>query len=127
MGFAFCVFGQVWLAARFIVAGIGSIPNSELFRDALATSADGGIITDPSLRTSHPSGDVFAAGDVACVRALVPGDDDDRNFPAVAVRSEHVQAARDMGAHAAQSMSGAIGVQAPYEPVPQMYCRSVLS
>lgn len=116
---------QVWLASRFVVAGIGSISNSELFRETLALSPDGGIITDPSLRTSHPSGDVFAAGDVACVPIPLTGDSDG-NFPATSARYEHVKAARDMGAHAARVMMGGIGAHEPYDPVPHMYSRSAL-
>lgn len=117
---------QVWLAARFVVIGIGSVPNSDLFRETLVLSKDGGIVTDSSLRTSHPSGDVFAAGDVAC--APVPlGGNDEGNFMATTVRSEHVKAARDMGAFAARMMLADSDSGESYNPVPHMYSRSVLT
>lgn len=115
---------QVWLASRFVVVCIGSMPNSELFRDSLSLSADGGIVTDSSLRTSHPSGDVFAAGDVACAPVpLMGGEKGD--FFSTAMRSEHVKTARDMGAYAATSMLGGNDVQLPYNPVPHIYSRWV--
>lgn len=117
---------QVWLAARFTVVGIGSVPNSELFCETLVLSKDGGIVTDSSLRTSHPSGDVFAAGDVAC--APVPlGGNDEGNFMATAVRSEHVKAARDMGTFAARTMLAGSDTGDSYNPVPHMYSRWKLS
>lgn len=109
-----------------MVVGIGSVPNSELFRETLVLSKDGGILTDSSLRTSHTSGDVFAAGDVAC--APVPlGGSDDRNFMATAIRSRHVKAARDMGTFAARTMLAGGDTGETYSPVPHMYSRSVLT
>lgn len=119
-----CNLEQVWLAARFVVLGLGSIPNSELFRDSLELSSDGGIITDSSLRTSHPSGDVFAAGEIACVPAPLGGIDENTHLATV-LRSEHVQGAREMGAHAAKMMQGGATAAGLYDPVPQMYSRSV--
>lgn len=108
------------------MVGIGSVPNSELFRETLVLSKDGGILTDSSLRTSHPSGDVFAAGDVAC--APVPlGGNDERNFMAMAIRSQHVKAARDMGTFAARTMLAGSDTGETYNPVPHMYSRSVLT
>lgn len=86
---------------------------------------DGGIVTDVSLRTSHPSGDVFAAGDVACAPVPLAGDRDG-NVPTTAARFEHVTSARNMGAHAARAMLGGIGDQESYESVPHMYSRLVL-
>lgn len=115
---------QVWLAARFVVLGIGSIPNSELFRDNLELSADGGIMVDSSLRTSHPSGDVFAAGEIACVPAPLGGIDETTHL-ATTLRSEHVTSAREMGAHAAKAMLGGAAEKEPYDPVPHMYSRLV--
>lgn len=115
---------QVWLSARFVVAGIGSVPNSELFKDSLVLTADGGIVTDSSLRASHPSGDVFAAGDVAC--APVPrGGYDEGNCTAAGMRFEHVQTARDMGMHVAGAMLERAGSDRSYDSVPHMYSRSV--
>lgn len=125
---------QVWLPARFLVVGIGSVPNSELFLDSLELSSDGGIITDSLLRTSHPSGDVFAAGDVACApvplaAASAAADVVDAvldESPAAAAgrtRHEHAKTARDMGVHAANAMLGIIDEDSPYDPVPCMYSR----
>ncbi|CAM9262728.1 unnamed protein product, partial [Hapterophycus canaliculatus] len=113
---------QVWVAARFVVMGIGSVPNSELFCHSLVLSEDGGIVTDSSLRTSHPSGDVFAAGDVAC--APVPlGGSGEGNFTPTAVRSEHVKSARDMGTFAAKMMLAGSDTGESYNPVPHVYSR----
>ncbi|MBB5778633.1 NAD(P)/FAD-dependent oxidoreductase [Nonomuraea jabiensis] len=50
------------LAADFVIAGIGAVPEVGLARDA-GLDVGQGIRTDAALRTSHP--DVFAAGDVA--------------------------------------------------------------
>lgn len=105
-----------------MVAGIGAVPNSELFRNTLLLSADGGIITDFSLRTTHPSGDVFAAGDVACAPVPLAGAGEG-NHVATATKSEHVKTARDMGTHAARVMLGDAGNVGPFDPVPHMYSR----
>ncbi|CAM9894246.1 unnamed protein product [Scytosiphon promiscuus] len=113
---------QVWVAARFVVVGIGSIPNSELFRHSLVLSEDGGIVTDSSLRTSHPSGDVFAAGDVACAPVPLRGNGEG-NFMATAIRSEHVKSARDMGTFAAAMMLAGSDTGESYNPVPHVYSR----
>lgn len=107
------------------MVGIGSIPNSELFRDTLVVSPDGGIVTDSSLRTSHQSGDVFAAGDVARAPVLLGGGGEE-NYMATTMRSEHVEAARSMGTHAAKMMLGGASVEDPYDPVPHLYSRWVL-
>ncbi len=115
---------QVWLAARFVVVGIGSVPNSELFGETLVLSKDGGIVTDSSLRTSHPSGDVFAAGDVACAPVPLMGNGEG-DFMATAMRSQHVRAARDMGTFAARKMLAGSQMGEMYNPVPHMYSRSV--
>lgn len=82
-------------------------------------------MTDPSLRTSHSSRDVFAAGDVAYVPVPLTGDND-ANFPVTSARHEHVRAAQDMGALAARVMMGGVGADEPYDPVPCMYSRSAL-
>eukprot|EP00639_Heterosigma_akashiwo_P012665 CAMPEP_0206377684 /NCGR_PEP_ID=MMETSP0294-20121207/10312_1 /ASSEMBLY_ACC=CAM_ASM_000327 /TAXON_ID=39354 /ORGANISM="Heterosigma akashiwo, Strain CCMP2393" /LENGTH=443 /DNA_ID=CAMNT_0053826223 /DNA_START=80 /DNA_END=1409 /DNA_ORIENTATION=+ len=65
------------LAARYVVAGVGGRPNTELAQKAgLALSPDtGGIIVDGQMRTAHPSGCVFAAGDVAHFPNACRGDD----------------------------------------------------
>lgn len=79
------------LTADTVVVGIGTTAN-----DALASSAgilcDNGIVVDECCRTSDPS--IYAIGDVARVSA------------AGAVRMEHWQAARSMGAVAARNACG---------------------
>lgn len=107
------------------MVGIGSTPNSELFRASLDISSDGGIITDSSLRTSHASGDVFAAGDVACVPISL-GREVDENLSPIIMRSEHVGSAQSMGTHAAGVMLGSAHANTPYNPVPFMYSRLVV-
>lgn len=123
--FLFCLHSgvQVWLAARFIVLGIGSIPNSDLFKNILDLSRDGGIVTDSSLRTSHPSGDIFAAGDVACAPVPLAGDDVEGESSPKKIRFEHVKTARDMGKVAARAMLGGTDIDEWYDPVPYMYSR----
>lgn len=115
---------QVWLPARFVVLGIGSIPNSDLFKNTLDLSRDGGIVTDSSLRTSHPSGDIFAAGDVACSPVpLAGGDDVEGESTPKILRFEHVKTARDMGMVAARAMLEGDDTEELYNPVPYMYSR----
>lgn len=82
-------------------------------------------MVDSSLRTSHPSGDVFAAGDIACVPAPLGGIDE-RTHLATTLRCEHVTSARKMGAHAARTMLGGAAAKEPYDPVPHMYSRLVI-
>lgn len=55
------------IEADLVLAAVGAVPNDELAADARLTTDDG-VVTDPSLSSSHP--DVYAAGDVA--RALHP-------------------------------------------------------
>lgn len=112
---------QVRLAARFLIVGIGSIPNSELFHRCLDLSPDGGIMTDSSLCTSHPSGDVFAAGDVARPPIPLACKTDGTSSPAVG--PGYAKAARDMGTHAAQAMLGGPDPSTPYDPVPFLHAR----
>lgn len=115
---------KVWLPARFVVLGIGSIPNSDLFKNTLDLSCDGGIVTDSSLRTSHPSGDIFAAGDVACSPVpLARGDDVEGGSTPKTIRFEHVKTARDMGKVAARAMLEGADINKSYDPVPYMYSR----
>ncbi|CAM9240958.1 unnamed protein product [Choristocarpus tenellus] len=108
---------QVWLPARYIVLGIGSIPNTDLFHSSLSTAPDGSLITDSALRVSHASRDVFAAGDVASVPLLLAGGR--------LTRFEHVHAAREMALHCARVMLYPEGQESklPYNPVPSFYSR----
>lgn len=44
---------EVHMPARFVVCGVGSLPNSRLFKDTLNLSPKGFIITDDHLRTGY--------------------------------------------------------------------------
>jgi 3-phenylpropionate/trans-cinnamate dioxygenase ferredoxin reductase subunit len=81
------------VAADFVLAGIGIVPNCELALDA-GLACDNGIIVDEFAATSDP--DIFAAGDCTCH----PG------FAGGRVRLESVQNAIDQAKHAALAMMG---------------------
>ncbi|CAN0075666.1 unnamed protein product [Ascophyllum nodosum] len=94
--------------ARVVFIGIGSVPNSELFRTQLELLEDGGISVDSQCRARQPAPaedgaigaswcrPVFAAGDVAAYPLSLEGGR--------RVRHEHVQNARDMAIVAARNM-----------------------
>jgi 3-phenylpropionate/trans-cinnamate dioxygenase ferredoxin reductase component len=94
------------LTADAVVAGIGTVPNTDL-ASAAGLAVQNGIMVDERLRTSHP--DVFAAGDVA-------------SFPApdlgTSIRVEHEDNAVTMGRAAGRSMAGD---QTPYTHLPFFY------
>jgi 3-phenylpropionate/trans-cinnamate dioxygenase ferredoxin reductase subunit len=90
------------VAADFVVAGIGVMPNCELAVEA-GLSCDNGITVDEFGQTSDP--DIFAAGDCTC----------HPSFDGARVRLESVQNAIDQAKHAAVAM---IGKPAPYREVP---------
>lgn len=94
------------LAVDGVVAGIGTLPNVELARDAGLEIGDG-IVVDRFLRTSHP--DIYAAGDVAS--AWVPA-------LGTRQRVEHEDNARTMGRHAGRAMAGQLE---PYDHLPSFY------
>jgi 3-phenylpropionate/trans-cinnamate dioxygenase ferredoxin reductase subunit len=90
------------VAADFVLAGIGIVPNCELAQ-AAGLACDNGIVVDEYAATSDP--DIFAAGDCT-------------NHPALAgerVRLESVQNAIDQAKHAALAM---LGRPVPYREVP---------
>jgi len=87
--------GLVYLPARFVVLGIGAKPNAELFDGQLERARDGSLLVDGRCATSHGSGDVYAAGDVATVPSP---------FLHANVRLGHAAAARAAAAHAARAM-----------------------
>jgi 3-phenylpropionate/trans-cinnamate dioxygenase ferredoxin reductase component len=94
------------LDADVVIVGVGISPAVELAQ-AAGLEVDNGILTDASLRTSHP--DVFAAGDVA------------RSFNPVlgrAVRVEHWANALDGGPVAARGM---LGQEATHDRVPYFF------
>lgn len=94
------------LAAGLVVAGIGAAPEVGLAREA-GLEIGHGILTDPSLRTSHP--DVYAAGDVAEPFNTLYGR---------RLRVEHWANALNGGAVAARAM---LGHDAVHDPVPYFY------
>ncbi|WP_084962519.1 NAD(P)/FAD-dependent oxidoreductase [Thermoactinospora rubra] len=94
------------LTADAIVVGIGATPNVDLARDA-GLEVAGGIVTDASLRTSHP--DVYAAGDVAEFYHPLYGR---------RLRVEHWANALNGGPAAARAM---LGQDVVYDRVPYFY------
>ena len=90
------------IAADFVLAGIGVMPNCELALEA-GIQCENGITVDEFCQTSDP--DIFAAGDCTCH----PSIDGAR------VRLESVQNAIDQAKHAALAM---LGKPAPYGEVP---------
>ena len=89
-----------------VVMGVGAAPRDELAR-AAGLEVEGGVLTDATLRTSHP--DIYAAGDVA--NAWHP-------FYDKRVRVEHWANALNQGPAAARNM---LGAGTPYERVPYFY------
>ena len=94
------------ITADAVVAGIGTVPNTELAA-AAGLSIENGIVVDERLRTSHP--DVFAAGDIACFTAPALG---------TRIRVEHEDNAVTMGRAAGRSMAGDAS---PYTHLPFFY------
>lgn len=90
------------IAADFVVAGIGVVPNCELALKA-GIACENGIAVDEFGATSDP--DIFAAGDCTCHPSFYGGR----------VRLESVQNAIDQAKHAALAM---LGRPAPYREVP---------
>lgn len=87
-----------------IVAGIGSIPNSEL-AEAAGLWIDNGIAVDECFRTSDP--DIFAAGDCCSFPHPLYG--------MKRMRLESWRAAQEQGAHVARTI---LGATEPYSAVP---------
>jgi NADPH-dependent 2,4-dienoyl-CoA reductase/sulfur reductase-like enzyme len=83
------------LRADLVIAGLGTIPNTDLAA-AAGLSVDDGILVNDRLRTSDPS--IFAAGDVARFPSALLGE---------RVRVEHEDNANRMGWDAGRAMAGA--------------------
>ncbi|WP_246609883.1 NAD(P)/FAD-dependent oxidoreductase [Nonomuraea rhizosphaerae] len=94
------------LTADLVVVGIGAAPEIGLAADA-GLDVGSGILTDASLRTSHP--DVYAAGDVA--EAFHP-------LYGRRVRVEHWANALNSGPVAARAM---LGQDVAYDRIPYFY------
>jgi len=92
------------LSTDFIVAGVGSLPNTELASSA-GLHVENGIVVDGHLATSDPF--IFAAGDCCSFPHPLYGD--------AHIRIESWRAALEQGEHAARAMLGADDV---YRSVP---------
>ena len=90
------------VAADFVVAGVGVVPNCELALEA-GIPCDNGIAVDEFGATPDP--DIFAAGDCT----------NHPSFDGYRIRLESVQNAIDQAKHAALAM---LGKPAPYREVP---------
>jgi 3-phenylpropionate/trans-cinnamate dioxygenase ferredoxin reductase component len=94
------------LSVDGVVAGIGTVPNTDLAA-AAGLSVENGIPVDERLRTNDPN--IFAAGDIA---SFVPPSLGKR------IRVEHEDNALTMGRAAGRSMAGD---QTPYSHLPFFY------
>lgn len=92
------------IMSDIILAGIGSIPNTELAEQCRLT-IDNGVVVDATFRTSDP--DIFAAGDCCSFPHALYG--------MKRMRLESWRAAQEQGAHAARAM---LGASDPYQSVP---------
>jgi 3-phenylpropionate/trans-cinnamate dioxygenase ferredoxin reductase subunit len=90
----------------FVVAGVGVIPNTELFRGT-SLRIDDGIVVDEYLQTDIP--DVYAVGDVARYRDKLLGG---------SRRIEHWANAKRQAEHVARAM---LGDRKPYEELPYFF------
>ena len=88
-----------------VVAGLGTLPNSELAQ-AAGLLVDNGIVVDATLRTSAP--DIYAAGDVARYPDPLLG----------MRRVEHENQANQQGKRAGRAMAGD---EKPYKHLPFFY------
>jgi NADPH-dependent 2,4-dienoyl-CoA reductase/sulfur reductase-like enzyme len=86
--------GQI-ISADFVVVGVGAAPNLELAQSAGLT-ADGGVPVDDQLRTKDPH--IWAAGDIALAQ---------NDWAGRPLRVEHWANAKNQGAFAGRSMTGA--------------------
>ena len=89
-----------------VVMGVGAGPRDELAR-AAGLDVDNGVLTDETLRTSHP--DIYAAGDVANAWHPSYGR---------RIRVEHWANALNQGPAAARNM---LGAGTAYEKLPYFY------
>ena len=93
------------LVVEGVVAGLGTLPNSELAQ-AAGLLVDNGIVVDATLRTSAP--DIYAAGDVARYPDPLLG----------MRRVEHENQANQQGKRAGRAMAGD---EKPYKHLPFFY------
>eukprot|EP00803_Ostreobium_quekettii_P001068 evm.model.scf_23.9 EVM.evm.TU.scf_23.9 scf_23:77784-81756(-) len=97
--------------ASLVVAGIGTRPNAELFKEQLEMSS-GGIDVDGQLRSSAPN--VYAVGDVAAFPLLRDGGRKGRQ--------EHVTHARQSAMHVVSAILDP-GNTSSYDYLPVYYSR----
>jgi 3-phenylpropionate/trans-cinnamate dioxygenase ferredoxin reductase subunit len=84
------------VAADAVLVAVGAAPNTDLAKAAgLSTGADGGVLVDPTLRTSDS--DIFAVGDIASATHPLFG---------TRIRTEHWANALKQPAVAAAGMLG---------------------
>lgn len=95
------------IPADMIVAGIGVLPNNELFKDSGLKMTDVGIEVNRYLQTNLPN--VWAAGDITHYRDVLY----ERQL-----NIEHWDNAVEQGRHAARGM---LGQNQPYEHVPYFF------
>jgi len=97
------------LEADMVLLGTGVQPNTELVSHSLRISSDGGIYTDPFMRTVNH--DIFAAGDCASYPFWYTGE---------RVRVEHYSAAIQQGSIAAYNM---LDRNVPNDAIPFFWTR----
>jgi len=99
---------EIALAARFVVFGVGSVPNSAPFADTVElNNRSGHVLVDDYLRTSDDN--VYAMGDVAMMESL-------------GKPNEHVWSAKNQAKYLAKTLLNNDGVQA-YQETPMFYSR----
>lgn len=96
------------IPADLVVAGIGVVPNSELFTDTPLQMKEGYILVNRFLETNMP--DVYAAGDITQYRDLI--------YEQTTTHVEHWDNAVAQGCHAACAM---LGLSQPFEHVPYFF------
>jgi NADPH-dependent 2,4-dienoyl-CoA reductase/sulfur reductase-like enzyme len=96
------------IAADMVVAGIGVIPNSQLFSSTPLKTKDGCLLVNCYLETNMPN--VAAAGDITCFEDVV--------FDKATAHVEHWDNAVQQGQHAARTL---LGQRQPYAYVPYFF------
>jgi 3-phenylpropionate/trans-cinnamate dioxygenase ferredoxin reductase subunit len=93
------------ISADAVLVAVGAQPNIELAQQAGLATGDGGVLVDPSLRSSDP--DIYAVGDIAAAQHPLLG---------TRIRTEHWANALKQPAVAASGMLGEAGEYAelPY-------------
>jgi len=95
------------IGADAVLVAVGAAPNTGLAEQAGLAVADGGVLVDPSLRTSDP--DIFAVGDIAAAEHPLYG---------TRIRTEHWANALKQPAVA---VAGMLGKQASYDELPYFF------